>query len=129
MTPETAARMRVLLEAFCAALTGLFPWSRRLKQAFASAFAWLDQVTIVAAPVAEVAVLAAPVVVPVVAVPQIRGLRSCGKRKARCQVVAVVTRDIGFMPGKPIQPHAVPGIPAWSVRAAVIPERALFAKS
>ena len=126
MTPETAARMRVLLEAFCAALTGLFPWSRRLKQAFASAFAWLDQVTIVAAPVV---VLVAPVVVPVVAVPRIRGPRLCGKRKARRLVVAGVAQDVGFMPGNPARPSAVPGIPAWSVRAAVIPERALFAKS
>ena len=126
MTPETAARMRVLLEAFCAALTGLFPWSRRLKQAFASAFAWLDQVTIVAAPVV---VLVAPVVVPVVAAPRIRGPRSCGKRQARRQVVAGVAQDVGFMPGNPARPSAVQGIPAWSMRAAVIPERALFAKS
>ena len=51
MTPETALRMRVLLEALCAALTGMFPWSKRLKAAFASAFAWLDQMAIAAVPV------------------------------------------------------------------------------
>ena len=97
MTPETALRMRVLLEAFCAALTGLFPWSKRLKAAFASAFAWLDQMAIAAVPVA-VDVAAADAAGPVVRARQGRARAARGARQERRVVTVVVARDIGFMP-------------------------------
>ena len=95
MTPETALRMRVLLEAFCAALTGMFPWSKRLKAAFASAFAWLDQVAIAGMPVVVDVANAAG---PVARVRQGRARAARGARQERRVVAVVAARDLGFMP-------------------------------
>ena len=96
MTPETALRMRVLLEALCAALTGMFPWSKRLKAAFASAFAWLDQMAI--ADVKVVVDVVADATGPAVRVRQGRARAARGARQERRVVAVVVARDIGFMP-------------------------------
>ena len=97
MTPETALRIRVLLEALCAALTGMFPWSKRLKAAFASAFAWLDQMAIAGMPVV-VDVAAADAAGPVARVRQGRARAARGARQERRVVAVVAAGDSGFMP-------------------------------
>ena len=124
MTPETALRMRVLLEALCAALTGMFPWSRRLKAAFASAFAWLDQMAIAAVPVVVV-VAAADAAGPVVRVRRVGARAARGARQERRVVAVVVARDSGFMPSWCAVSRASLGVGAGSV---VHPSGPIFAK-
>ena len=123
MTPETALRMRVLLEALCAALTGLFPWSKRLKAAFASAFAWLDQVAI--ADVNVVVDVVADAAGPVVRARQVRAHAARGARQARRVVATVVARDLGFMPSQCALSRPSLGVGAGLV---VHPSGPIFAK-
>ena len=123
MTPEMALRMRVFLEALCAALTGCFPFSRRLKAAFAAAFAWLDRVVLAAEPVACVAPVAA-VAVPVKAARRVRARPPIGgttKRRA-----GVTAQTITIIPARQARPLMSPGFVA---SAMAVPNQGLFAKS
>ena len=129
MTPEMALRMRVLLEAFCAALTGLFPWSRRLKAAFAAAFAWLDQVAIAAAPeVVDVTLGVVDAAVPETGARRVRAVGVRRGKTVRRPVVDVVAEIIGFVPGYAVRPGVAAAGCVSTRGAAVISGWAIFAK-
>ena len=129
MTPEMAARMRVFLEALCAALTGLFPKSRGLAKAFAAAFAWLDQLEIAAAPIAVgVGNSVVEGTAPMALARRTRASVARGGRRMR-RVVAASTHVVGIRPGACPQQRATPGVAARTPRAVLLPSRSLRAKS
>ena len=121
MSPEAVARLRALLVALCAALSGFLPKRFGVDRAFEAAFAWLDGIGFV--PVAEV-VLASEDTVKVARAKLVRARAPSHRRTARRMVRAAAAQTTGIMPVRRFMSYAA----ARKPRAAVAASRAIFAK-